>query len=113
MKLFHIDPNASPLEKFTEVFAPVFALVLVFLMNLWGWGVGNNCYAQSCKHYGVLWHVVGLFLSLYAIYFLWRGATDRSTLNIPDVARIIIVGLLLTASWQSYSGFTWWFNVCQ
>jgi hypothetical protein len=113
MKLFHYDSDATLVEKIMETIVPLFVFVLIFLMNLWGWGVGKNCYAQTCRHYGFGWHLAGLFLSIYRIYFFWRAATDRSTLNIGDGVRMFILFLIFAASWLSYSGFTWYFNVCQ
>lgn len=113
MKLFHFDSDASVMEKIVETLAPIFVLILILFMNIWGWGIGHNCYAQSCSHYGFLWHFVGLCLSIYGLYFFWRSATDRSTLNIPDSARIVFTGLLFVFSFLSYSGFSWYFNVCQ
>jgi hypothetical protein len=113
MKIFHYDKDANLMEKIVETAVPILLIVGLLFMNLSGLGVFKNCYSESCSHAGWVWHVVGLGLSFYGGYFFWRRATDRSTLDIGDGASLVITGILFTASFLSYSGFNWWFSVCQ
>jgi hypothetical protein len=111
--IFQVDDDASTMEKIVDYAVPVFVAVLLLIMNISGWGLLHNCYSQSCAHAGFLWHLVATGLFGYGVYFFWRGATDRSTLKMDDGVRTIISFVLFALAFGAYSGFSWWFNVCQ
>lgn len=113
MKLFNYDSSDSVMEKVVETIVPIGVVLLLLFMNLSGLGIFRNCYSQSCSHAGFVWKVIGLGLSAYACYFFWRAATDRAKLQMDDGVRMIFVFVLFALSFAAYSGFNWWFNVCQ
>jgi len=111
--LFKVDSSDSLFEKIVENAVPVLVIIGYLYMVGSGVGVFKNCYQQSCSHAGFIWNAIGFLLSCYAPYFYWRGATDRSKLNVGQLGTALITFALITLAWQSFTGFNWWFNVCQ
>lgn len=111
MKLFHYDKGDTLLEKFVETIVPIGVVAGVLFMIVAGWGVGHTDYARACARASVWWHLLGTFLAFYALYFGWRAATDRSTLNMSDAARLAIIFVMLGFAWCANFGFDWYFKI--
>lgn len=118
MKIKLWPPDAdSFMEKFTYVMMYLGAPLAFFYMQLSAWGVFKNCYQQSVSHYGFGWHLFGFFFSAAAVYLVIAMKNDANwllRLGLKwNIAGQIAVGILAVVGILGYSGFSWWFNVCQ
>jgi len=118
MKLKLWPPDADTfMEKFVYVMMYLFAPILFLVAQLSAWQVLKNCYQQSVKMHSTFDTVLGFILSAAAVYLVIAMKNDANwilRLGLKwNIAGQIAVGLLAVFGILAYSGFSWWFNVCQ
>lgn len=104
-QLFHVDSDASPVERIATYAVPVGVLILLVWLFGSVAGIFHNDLTAKAAAASAFEKIIGWVLFIVAIVWGWANASDRVPFRINQAAATLLLVVLLAVSVLFLIGF--------